>query len=425
MSRACGCTHTHTHTRPHFLHIACSGSVLTYHAQSCIPTQALLRAEAGAQASILATPMYALPPTRKPRLTSVGAPRDLPRLDTMCCAARIRVAVIHGRLAHHLQRIGCARESDEALLHCIPPGGLGVLASRCYKKLWRRPTGCHMQSATVRPSSELPIHTCFVSQLFGQDLVFYTSVYAISGQRALTMMRRSSWRGVFRALPPYVGMASLRVVANAWMTTRRLAHALEHCRFGCPALGGGCLQHYSNCHHARCAVRASASQPPHMDPHRIRFGHVSPAILARTGNLYRCRLEVEPASGSGQGLAACSVEAVHGATCCPSMAARSGSLLFLSLLGKPLMGRVGHQGLVCGENRKFGNTYIYIQIHTNAYIFMHLHTCTDMYRQIHTSKYVLPRCASRVLVASTIRSPLPLFCGAPPGDRLGRGNCMW
>lgn len=51
---------------------------------------------------------------------------------------------------------------------------------------------------------------------------------------------------VFCALPPCVGPASIRMVANASVTTRRLARAAEHRKFCCVAMVGDCLAHWSD-----------------------------------------------------------------------------------------------------------------------------------------------------------------------------------
>lgn len=52
-------------------------------------------------------------------------------------------------------------------------------------------------------------------------------------------------RVVYRSLPSYVGFATLRMITNSWLTSRRLAHAAGDCRFGCGAIGGDCALHYA------------------------------------------------------------------------------------------------------------------------------------------------------------------------------------
>lgn len=55
-------------------------------------------------------------------------------------------------------------------------------------------------------------------------------------------IRRTRWS--FTDLPFFVAFASMRTLANAWCTSRRLSAGAEGCLWGCAAVGGEGIRHY-------------------------------------------------------------------------------------------------------------------------------------------------------------------------------------
>lgn len=240
-------------------------STLTYRAQLVSPSPALLRSEAAAISSVMAAPMYALPPPLAARLGALGCAFSTPDLATTAKAAQVRVALTHERLHLHIRRIEGARTEDDALLD------------------WRRPewmTGSALEllEAALELVNSLPREvrdSASVQKSVYAHLIALHDVRPVVGivQRRLryfipgatmddAIVVVTNLRVVFAALPAYIGIAALRTVANGWMTTRRLAHGAEGCKLGCLAVGGDSLEHCFGCPGFAQAARSTGLHRP-------------------------------------------------------------------------------------------------------------------------------------------------------------------
>lgn len=94
----------------------------------------------------------------------------------------------------------------------------------------------------------------------------------VEGQLRLVFSRL---RALFRVCPDFVVIATLRIIGNAWLTTRRMSRRPGGCVFGCMAVGGDCLRHYLGCPSVGRAIRRSRARPLCW----IHTGHIALATL--------------------------------------------------------------------------------------------------------------------------------------------------
>lgn len=167
--------------------------------------------------------------------------------------------------AEHLQRIDKMLASDEAVLHVIPPAwvagaGITVLTETRRESL-ALPPGILESSALQRSIYAHILHESDLRPVIGvlcKRLRYYRDAFTADEATVVA----AHLRMIFRVFPPHVGLAYLRTVANGWLTTRRLSHAVEHCKFGCQGMGGDCVTHYVGCPHFVDAAAASGCPMP-------------------------------------------------------------------------------------------------------------------------------------------------------------------
>lgn len=245
-----------------------AASVLQYFAQE-LPKLADA-VTAAASASIASSPEHDFSATAVADLRSVGAPVRFETVRTVARAAVWRVALRLDMLGDIQRGLTADTDADEALLARRPAHRESssvltfMLASRdAVVKL----------SMEVRESASLQrqIVRFWADAGGGPGLQEWVRRRAghlvradlVDGEVDLAI-RRIRW--AFTELPVFVAFASMRALANAWCTSRRLSAEVGSCIWGCAAVGADDLCHYLACPlvfslalAAPCAMRRNSS----------------------------------------------------------------------------------------------------------------------------------------------------------------------
>lgn len=197
--------------------------------------------EAAAQASVMAAPVHAVTSDILPYLRMLDCPFELPCFRLASQAAAIRTHLRHPKLVSMLDSIWRAGDDDDAML--APYADKWPAQNVLSHMRWARNQVNGLPGA-VRGASSLEV--ALYSNLRAADgegrvcdwmsrrLARVTGEAMYPGAVALFRRRVSL---VFESLPGCVGMAVLRIAANAWLTRRRFGLGVGACLFGaCPRM---------------------------------------------------------------------------------------------------------------------------------------------------------------------------------------------
>lgn len=210
-----------------------------------------------------------------PHVQSLGGRLRIPELHIVSQGASVRCALRHPRLLDHLETISISASSDDALL---APRHSAWIGDNCLSRM----------RMALRLATGLPRRVCeagalhsFLQNYFERSRAGWLHRRAGSmwgyvpsdGQLRLLFVRLRMLSG---ALRDYVEFATLRIVVNAWLTTRRMSRRPERCIFRRFSVGGDCVTHYFVCLVLARAIRCSRAAPPC----RIHIGHIGLATFA-------------------------------------------------------------------------------------------------------------------------------------------------
>lgn len=244
------------------------------------PDGALTRANRAGLAMALAVPMHSMGPGLLPHLPSLGARLRVPELGTVADAAAMRCALRHPRLGDLFTAIDRVRESDDAVLaprhtEWMRESSLGRM--RVALNLARALPPRVVESPSLQRAIQRHLErSAAATDLLGWLRRRATALWGYAPADGQLRVFYSRLRSLFRAFLDFVAMATLRTVANAWLTTRRMSRRPAGCVFGCQAVGGDCMRHYFSCPRVATAIRHSRAIPPCW----VHIGHVGLATLA-------------------------------------------------------------------------------------------------------------------------------------------------
>lgn len=241
-------------------------STASYLMQFRCPDGALVRADRAALAMCMSAPMHAMGPGLLPHLPVFGGALRLPEVATLGQAASIRCALRHDRVGMHLDRLRRVAEDERSL---IVPRHRAWQQANALAHLSRAMDAANSLPARVREATEVQreVQAHLERSKAAEDVLGWLRrrMGALHGEdipdgplRRCTVRLRAR----FQALPPFVAVATLRIVGNAWLTSRRMSRRPATCCVVFAAVGGDCLRHYIGCPRLASAIRASRAHPP-------------------------------------------------------------------------------------------------------------------------------------------------------------------
>jgi hypothetical protein len=215
---------------------------------------AMRQAYRKAEQRLTGSPWMALPPDLLHALKALGLPAELPDIEILTTAARLRVVASSTTFWNCLGEIGRAMASDDVLLH--PPLTDWYDRSMLYilRDTWMK----HNSLPAIRlilqtKPRQLHQRLCFKHLAGDGGLLlarrvlsrrFLAHRFPEDGIQASLSTLCSILRS---SLPSCAKFALIRTVCNAWNTTSRYHQPVAGCLFGCPPPADDRMTHYLAC----------------------------------------------------------------------------------------------------------------------------------------------------------------------------------